>query len=166
MSVHKMTRIALLAAILYVAKVALEFLPNVELVSLLLILYTLVFGKDAFIIVIVFNLFQMIQWGVGTWLISYFYVWPLLCLLTILCKRIFKEEFVLWAIFSGIFGLIFGALFSLVYLVIEGPGSALAYWISGLTYDVVHAAANFILMLVCGKPLYRVLRQLRSRGLG
>ena len=70
MPVRKITRIALLSAILYVSKVALEFLPNVELVSLLTVLYTLVFGKEAFLIVTVFNLFELIQWGFGTWWVS------------------------------------------------------------------------------------------------
>ena len=161
MSVHKITRIALLSAILYIAKIVLDFLPNVELISLLTILFTLVFGKEAFIIVTVFNLFQFIQWGFGTWLISYFYVWPLLCLLTLLVKKIFKEEFVWWAVFAGAFGLIFGALFAVLYLVMGDPGYALSYWISGLLWDVWHAAANFILMLVLGKPLYRVLRRIK-----
>jgi len=163
MNVRKMTRIALLTAILYVAKLVLDFLPNVELVSLLVIIYTLVFGKEAFLIVTVFNLFQFIQWGFGTWLVSYFYVWPLLCMLTLLCKKIFKEEFILWSVFSGGFGLIFGSLFALLYLFVD-PAYALSYWIAGLPWDVCHAAANFVLMLVCGKPLYRVLRRLKSIG--
>ena len=161
MNVRKMTRIALLTAILYVAKLVLDFLPNVELVSLLVIIYTLVFGKEAFLIVTVFNLFQFIQWGFGTWLVSYFYVWPLLCLLTLLCKKIFKEEFILWSVFSGGFGLIFGSLFALLYLFVD-PAYALSYWIAGLPWDVWHAAANFVLMLVCGKPLYRVLMRLKA----
>ena len=88
MPVRKITRIALLSAILYVSKVALEFLPNVELVSLLTVLYTLVFGKEAFLIVTVFNLFELIQWGFGTWWVSYLYVWPLLVLITLLLKRV------------------------------------------------------------------------------
>ena len=159
MSVKKMTRIALLSAILYVAKLVLDFLPNVELVSLLVILYTLVFGTEALLIVTVFNFFQLIQWGFGTWLISYFYVWPLLCVLTLLLKRLLKEEFMLWAVFAGFFGLIFGSLFALLYVFVD-PAYALSYWIGGLMWDVWHAAANFVLMLFVGKPLYRVLKRL------
>ena len=60
MSVKKMTRIALLSAILYVSKVALDAFPNVEFISLLVILYTLVFGKESFLIVTVFNMFELI----------------------------------------------------------------------------------------------------------
>ena len=161
MSVQKLTRIALLGAILYVSKIALDFLPNVELVSLLVILYTLVFGKETFIIVTVFNLFQMIQWGIGTWLISYFYTWPLLCLITLLLKKMIKEEFVFWSIVSGTFGLLFGSLFAILYIPID-PAYALSYWIAGLPWDVWHGVWNFILMLVLGKPLYTVLNKMKT----
>ena len=161
MPVRKITRIALVSAILYVSKVALEFLPNVELVSLLTVLYTLVFGKEAFLIVTVFNLFELIQWGFGTWWVSYLYVWPLLVLITLLLKKIIKEEFLIWSVVSGLFGLIFGSLFAIVYLPVD-PAYALAYWISGLPWDVWHGVCNFVLMLVIGKPLYLLLKKVRT----
>ena len=87
MPVRKMTRIALLSAILYIAKVVLEFIPNVELISFLTIIYTLVFGTEALLIVTVFNMFELVQWGFGVWWISYLYVWPLLVLATMFIKR-------------------------------------------------------------------------------
>ena len=161
MPVRKITRIALLSAILYVSKVALEFLPNVELVSLLTVLYTLVFGKEAFLIVTVFNLFELIQWGFGTWWVSYLYVWPLLVLITLLLKRVIKEEFLIWSVVSGLFGLIFGSLFAIVYLPVDSA-YALAYWISGLPWDVWHGVCNSVLMLVIGKPLYLLLKKVRT----
>ena len=124
MSIQRMTRIALLSAILYVSKAVLEFLPNIELVSLLVILYSLVFGWEAMLIVTIFNLFELIQWGFGTWWFSYLYVWPLLCVITMLLKKLVKEEFLIWAIVSGSFGLIFGSLFALFYLFVETqPGT-------------------------------------------
>ena len=109
MPVRKMTRIALLSAILYIAKVVLEFIPNVELISFLTIIYTLVFGTEALLIVTVFNMFELVQWGFGVWWISYLYVWPLLVLATMFIKRMLamggfgKDEFVLWAVVSGSF---------------------------------------------------------------
>ncbi len=162
MLVRTMTRIAMLAAVLYVSKVVLEFAPNVELVSLLTILYTIVFGKEALIIVTVFNMFELIQWGFGLWWVSYLYTWPALCLLVLLLKKILKEEFVLWAVFAGGFGLLFGAFFAAAYLPVD-PAYALSYWITGLPWDVWHGAANFILMLVLGKPLYKVLKRMKGQ---
>ena len=142
MSISKITRIALLSAILYVSKAVLEFLPNVELVSLLVILYTLVLGSETFMVIAVFNLFEFIQWGFGTWWVS---------------KKMIKEEFLAWGVVAGGFGLLFGSLFALVYLPVD-PAYALAYWISGLPWDVWHGVWNFVLMAVLGKPLYRVLK--------
>ena len=161
MSVQKLTRIALLSAILYVSKLALDFLPNVELVSLFIILYALVFGKETLITITVFNLFQIIQWGIGSWTISYLYVWPILCLMTLFLKKIMKEEFIAWSIVSGEFGLIFGSLFAVLYLFVD-PAYALSYWIAGLPWDVWHAVWNFVLMLILGKPLYRVLNKMKN----
>lgn len=165
MSVQRITRIALLSAILYVSKVALEFLPNIELVSLLVILYSLVFGWETILIVTVFNMFELIQWGFGTWWFSYLYVWPLLCVITMLLKKLIKEEFVIWAIVSGVFGLIFGSLFAVFYLFVD-RGYALAYWISGLPWDVVHCVGNFVLMLLVGKPLYKLLKTAKHKIYG
>lgn len=157
MSVRKITRIALLSAILYVSKAVLDFLPNVELVSLLVIVYTLVLGSETFVVITVFNLFELIQWGFGTWWVSYLYVWPLLCLAVLLLKKVVKEEFLVWGVVAGGFGLLFGSLFAVVYLPVD-PSYALAYWISGLPWDVWHGVWNFVLMAVLGKPLYRVLK--------
>lgn len=151
-----------MSAILYVSKVALEFLPNIELVSLLVVIYSLVFGWETILIVTVFNMFELIQWGFGTWWFSYLYVWPLLCAITMLLKKLIKEEFVIWAIVSGVFGLIFGSLFALFYLFVDTK-YAFAYWISGLPWDVVHCVGNFVLMLVLGKPVYKLLKMLNQK---
>lgn len=163
MPVKKLTRIALLSAVLYVSKAALEFMPNVELVSLLIIVYTLVFGSETLIVITVFNLFELIQWGFGTWWVSYLYVWPLLCFLVLLTRRLFQEEFLLWGVVSGLFGLAFGGLFALAYLPI-GRAYALSYWISGLPWDVWHGGCNFVLTVLLAKPLYHVLKRIQKEN--
>lgn len=157
MSVRKITRIALLSAILYVSKAVLEMFPNVELVSILIIVYTLVFGTETFLIITVFNIFELVQWGFGSWWVSYLYVWPLLCLGVLLLKRLVKEEFLVWSVVAGCFGLAYGGLFAIVYLPIDSS-YALTYWISGLLWDVWHGVWNFALMLALGKPLYKILK--------
>ena len=161
MSVKTITRIALMSAILYVSKFALDAIPNVELVSFLLIIYTIVFGKETLIVATVFNLFQFIQWGVGDWLFMYLYIWPLLVLVTLLLKKVVKEEFLVWAIVSGMFGLAFGFLCTPVYLIEVGPATALAKWVSGLVFDIPHGIFNFLIMLVLGKPMYKLLKKLK-----
>ena len=84
-----------------------------------------------------------------------------LVLITLLLKKIIKEEFLIWSVVSGLFGLIFGSLFAIVYLPVD-PAYALAYWISGLPWDVWHGVCNFVLMLVIGKPLYLLLKKIKN----
>lgn len=158
----QMVRIALLGAVIYAAQAGLAFLPNVELVSLLILVDTLVFGKEAFWMILVFNLFEGIQWGFGLWWVTYLFVWPLLMGIVLLLKKTVREDFLLWAVVLGGFGLCFGAFFAAAYLPVD-PKYALGYWISGLLWDVWHAAANFVLCLVLGKPLYRILYKLSVR---
>ncbi|MCL2050628.1 MAG: hypothetical protein FWG91_02690 [Lachnospiraceae bacterium] len=161
MPIRKIVRIAFLSAILTVAMMAIKPLPNIELISLLVIVYALLFGKDTFIIVTVFSLIEGLIWGFGLWWVSYLYVWPLLCLIVILLKRFIKEEFLVWAVVSGIFGLCFGTLFALVYLPVD-PAYAFSYWIAGLPWDVWHGVWNFVLMAAVGKPIYRVLKKFKD----
>lgn len=161
MRIETITRVALLSATLYVSKLALEFLPNVELVSFLIIIFALVFGKETFLIITVFNLFQLVQWGFGIWWISYLYVWPLLCAAVLLLKKLIGEEFVVWAILSGVFGLVFGALFAVAYLPVD-ISYAVTYWVSGLPFDVWHGICNFLIMLAIGKPVYTACKKISA----
>ena len=67
----------LLTAVLFVLQVALSYLPNIELVSLSVILYTLVLGKRVIPILLAFSLLEGLLYGFGIWWISYLYIWPI-----------------------------------------------------------------------------------------
>lgn len=107
------TLIGVMVATLEVAKFALSFLPNVELVTLLIMLYTLYFGRKIIYVIPVFVLIEGIVWGFGIWWIMYLYLWPLLALITYLFRK--TESVIFWAVLAGVFGLIFGALCAIPY---------------------------------------------------
>lgn len=146
-------------AMLEAAKQALVFLPNVELVTLLVILYTLYFGKKTGYVIFAFVLFEGIWYGFGLWWLMYAYIWPFLALITYLFRKIDSVWF--FSILAGMFGLFFGALCSIPYLFIGGPRSAFAWWIAGIPYDIIHCISNFVLCMVLFLPLRKVLKRLR-----
>ena len=132
---------AMMGTVMVVSKEALAFLPNVELVSLLTILFTLVFRRRVIGALAVFLLLEGVLYGFGTWWVMYLYIWPLLAGVTWLfrwMKRAWQ-----WAILSGLFGLAFGTLCSLTYFPVGGVQMVIAWIISGLSFDVVHAGGNF-----------------------
>lgn len=148
------------AALMVGVQVAMAPLPNIEAVSLIVILITLAFSYRALYAVLVFVLAEGLIYGFGLWFLSYLYLWPALVLLTVAFAPLLGESVLGWAIFSGAYGLIFGALYALVYLFIGGPSLFLSGWISGIPFDVAHCAGNFVLCLALFSPLRRVLRRI------
>ena len=148
----------MMIATIEVAKNALVFIPNVELVSLLVILFTLYFGKKILFVIPAFILLEGCIYGFGHWWIRYLYVCPLLALITSIMIK--QESVWVWAIMSGSFGLAFGALCSIPYIVLSGPKAAFAWWVSGIPFDILHCVSNFVLCLVLLNPLSKVMRKM------
>lgn len=146
----------LMGALLVVGKQAMSGLPNIEPVTLLVVLITLELPRETPAAITVFLLLQGVLYGFGLWWAMYIYVWYLLALLTWLLRRM--DSALGWAVFSGVYGLCFGGLCAGVYLVAKTPAFALSWWLSGLPYDGMHGAGNFVLMLAAYRPLRRALR--------
>ena len=146
----------LMGALLVVSKQAMSGLPNIEPVTLLVILFALELPRETPGAVTVFFLLQGVLYGFGLWWAMYLYVWYLLALLAWLLRRM--DNALGWAVFSGIYGLCFGGLCAAVYLVANTPAFALSWWLSGLSYDAMHGVGNFVIMLLLYRPLRRALQ--------
>ena len=140
----------LMGALLVVSKQAMSGLPNIEPVTLLVILFALELPRETPGAVTVFILLQGVLYGFGLWWAMYLYVWYLLALLAWLLRRM--DNALGWAVFSGIYGLCFGGLCAAVYLVAKTPAFALSWWLSGLSYDAMHGVGNFVIMLLLYRP--------------
>ncbi|WP_455716108.1 hypothetical protein [Anaerosporobacter sp.] len=158
LSIKDIALIGIMSATLIAGKMAL-FLPNIEIVSLLIIIFTLTFGYKVFYSIAVFTCIETFIWGMGLWFIMYIYIWTLLAIITYLFRK--QDSAWFWSIVSGLFGLCFGALGSIVYLVIGGVKTAFAWWIAGIPWDVTHCIGNFVLALFLYKPLMTVFRKLK-----
>lgn len=134
LKVKETALLALLSAILLIGQIALGFLPNIEVVTLLIMVYSIVFRKKVFFIIYVFVLAEGLVYGFGIWWFNYLYVWSIQAVINLLFRK--QKSVVFWSILSGFYGITFGALCSLPYFAIGGPSAAFAYWVSGLAYDI------------------------------
>ena len=162
---HKVYELALmgvLTALLFMGQVFMSFLPNIEIVSLLIILYTVFFGKKVFLMIYCFVFLEGFLYGFGMWFFNYLYVWTILALVCLPLRKNRSAAF--WSVISGFFGLFFGTLCTLPYLIIGGTAAAFSYWISGLGFDLTHCIGNVVLCLVLFKPLYSLLEKAVSRA--
>ena len=146
----------LMGALLVVSKQAMSGVPNVEPVTLLIILFALELPRETPGAITVFLVMQGVLYGFGIWWAMYIYIWYLLALLARLLRRM--DNAFGWAVFSGLYGLCFGGLCSVVYLFAKTPAFALSWWLSGLSYDAMHGVGNFVIMLLLYRPLRRALQ--------
>ncbi len=149
----------LLAALVFVLQIALSFLPNVELVTLLFILYVLVYGPKAFLIIYAFVFLEGVYYGFGLWWMNYLYVWAVQAAVTLLFRK--EKSMIFWALMAGIYGITFGTLCSIPYFFMGGVQSGFAYIVSGLSFDLVHAVSNVVVTLILYKPIRSILEKNR-----
>ena len=158
LTIKDITIMALMVAIIEVCKFALAHIPNVELTSFWIIMFTLYFGKRIFYIIPVFILIEGAVYGIHLWWIMYLYAWPLLAIVTLLLRKM-KGAWE-WSMVSGIFGLMFGFLCAIPYIFTSGIYGAFAYWVAGIPFDLIHGIANFLIMLVLYTPLNTVMSKM------
>ena len=153
---------SILGALMFAAKVAMAARPNIEPVTLLLILATLAFGAKSFITCGIYVLLEGLVYGFSTWWIPYLYAWPLLVLLTLLFRK--RRNRFFWAFFAALFGFLFGFLFLpvnyFVYDMASHPELLTAYILNDIPFDLIHAGGNFVLVLIALPPLHRALSTL------
>ena len=150
-----------LGALTFGAKVAMSGLPNIEPVSLMVMLMAVVFGWKALYPVYLYVLMEVLLYGINLWNINYLYVWTLLAVAAILMRRLRNPLW--WALLSGVFGMAFGLLCAPVYIAIGGVDYALRWWLAGIVFDIPHAIGNFVIALLLFAPLRTLLQRLYAR---
>jgi len=150
----------MLGALTFAAKVAMAGLPNIEPVSLFAMLFAVVFGKKCIYPIYTYVVMEFLFYGLHLWSVNYLYVWAILAFAAWILRKM--EHPLGWAVLSGGFGMLFGLLCAPVYLFSGGPGFAVSWWISGIPFDLAHAAGNFVIALVLFVPLRRLLTKLYS----
>ena len=162
--VRDMALIGLMVALIEVCKLTMSALPNIELTTFWVILFTLYFGKKIYFVIPVFIFLEGLIYGFGFWWLMYLFAWPLLAFLT---QKLQEHSSVMtWSVLAGIFGLSFGLLCSLPYFLIATTGTlavrlqiTFAWWVAGIPWDIVHGLSNFIIM----SQLYRPLKNIMER---
>jgi len=151
---------AVCGILMYLSQVVMASLPNFELVSLLVIVFSRYAGDRIFLIVSVFVLLEGITYGFGLWWISYLYIWFILAFVTYLFRKVHHLFF--WVVLAGLFGLCFGTLTAIPYLFISNLDFVKAYIIAGIPFDIAHAGGNIILTAILYVPLTKTMKTVIS----
>ena len=136
------------AATIECAKLALSFLPNVELVTLLTALYGYVFGWLGVLSAVVFVCIEPLIYGINSWVITYFVYWPLVAFVFMMLRRArVRNRWILTAVAVGL-TVFFGVLSSVIDVAIMiGVNeyylkNCIIYYLRGVVFYVVQTVCN------------------------
>ena len=168
-ALFELTLFAMFGSFMFVSKVFMEFLPNIHLLGMLIMVLTVVFRAKALIPIYIYVFLNGVYSGFATWWFPYLYVWTVLWGATMLLPKNMpkKVALIVYPIVCALHGLLFGVLYA--------PGQALLYgytfeqtlvWISmGMSFDLLHTAGDFcagLLIVPLSEALKKILTS-RSR---
>lgn len=154
---------AMLATLMLLSKLLMEALPNVHLIGVLTMVYTIALRGRALIPLYLYVFLNGLVAGFNLWWVPYLYIWTLLFLVTLLLPRTMSRRtcVIVYPVICALHGLAYGALYAPAQALMFGLDfdGMVAWIIAGLPFDLVHAAGNFVMgMLVL--PLSDVLSRL------
>ncbi len=147
-------------ALIYVLKMLLAGLPNIEPVSLLVFAAGMVCGKKAMLAIAVYAALEVLTWGAGLWNLPYVYVWFMLAWLG---RQLAVSPLLLQSAACAGFDLAFGALCALPMVFVSGPEGALAWWMAGIPFDLIHCLSGFVSCLLLLRPVRSILERMAGR---
>lgn len=142
----------LLGTIMYVLKLIMEPYPNIHLTSMLIMVYTAVFGVKALYPIYIFvaiSGIQAVASGSILWWPPYLYIWLFPFFVTLLIpKKLNKKILIpLYMIACSLHGFLYGTLYAPMQALMFGfDFKATCVWIvSGLSFDAIHGVSNFFM---------------------
>ena len=155
---------AVLAALMFASKKAMELVPNVHLLGMFIVSITVVYRAYALIPIYVYVLLDGIFGGFSTWWVPYLYIWAILWAMAMLIPNFLpqKVRFALYIGASTLHGFLFGTLYAPFHALIFGLDfkGMVAWIITGLPFDAIHGVSN----LICGfliPPMIEIMQRIR-----
>lgn len=146
LTVREITVFAMLGALLFGSKMLLEAVPNIHPLTMLIMVYTLVYRKKAIFPLLVYLVLDTVKWGFAT-MIPYWYIFPLVWLCTLAIPKAVSgvRLQIVCTVICTLFGLLFGVLYApwQAFLWKLDLPKTLTWIAAGFYFDLLHAAGNF-----------------------
>ncbi len=157
---------AMLGTIMACSDILMELLPNIHLLGMLTMVYTLTFRWKALIPIYVYVMIYGLYSGFSVWWVPYLYIWTILWGMTMLLPKNMPKKIacVVYPAVCCLHGLAFGVLYAPAQALLFGFDfqQTLAWVASGLPFDIIHGVGNLLAGLLI-VPLSELLKKLARK---
>lgn len=159
LTIKEMTLFGMLGAVMYCSKIFMEFLPNVHLLGVFTIAFTIVYRKKALYPIYVYVMLNGLFAGFNMWWIPYLYVWTVLWGVTMLLPKHTPKT--VYILLCSAHGFLYGTLYAPAQAIMFGLDfrGMIAWIIAGLPFDCIHGVANLCVGVLIA-PIVSLLRRL------
>ncbi len=158
----------MLGTIMFCSKIIMELLPNIHLIGMFTMVFTLVFRKKALIPIYIYVILSGIYAGFTNWWIPYIYIWTVLWGITMLLPKNMPKKVacIVYPVVCLMHGLFYGVLYAPAQALLFGLNfkQALAWIIAGLPFDIMHGIGNFCAGFLV-VPLSETMKRLNKKTL-
>lgn len=152
---------AMLGAVMYVSKLIMEAVPNIHLIGVFTIAFTVVYRRKALYPIYIYVILMGVLNGFAAWWIPHLYLWAFLWGAVMLLPKKLpgKLQPVIYMTVCAAHGFLYGTLYAPAQALLYGLNfkGMLAWIAAGLPFDLIHGVSNFF----CGilvLPIVSILR--------
>ena len=152
-TIRNISLISILTALLFTLKYAFGFIVGFEVVTLLTAAIAIFTPfLVSFTTTVTFLLLLPVVYGVGTWYIVYWFIFPIETLSSFGLKKILKKNNVFFAIWAGLWGFSIMFWFAMSDAVLYGQAYAIAQMATAVVPNLIEGTSNIILGLLIFYP--------------
>lgn len=147
-SIYELVLLPILGVLMFVSKLVMEFLPNIHLLGMFIMVFTLVYRTKALVPIYVYVFLLWFMGGFAPWWWANLYTWTILWAVTMLLPRQMPRRLaaVVYPAVCALHGFAYGALCAPVQAVLFGLGwrGTLSWIVAGLPFDAIHGIGNLL----------------------
>lgn len=161
LTVREMAVFGMLGALMYASKLLLEIAPNIHLLGVFTIAFTVVYRKKALFPIYLYVLLNGIFSGFAAWWVPYLYIWTVLwgAVMLLPAHIPLRIRPLVYMTVCALHGFLFGTLYAPAQALLYGLSfrGMIAWILAGLPWDVLHGVSNFF----CGILIVPIISGLR-----
>ena len=175
MDSRRVVLVAVLGALIGVSRIPFAPLPNIQPCTFLIMMVGIAFGAETgFLVGIMTAAISNIFLGQGYWTIWQMLSWGLVGAISSWMRPLLTEDtesgrvlrVKAAAVVSALFGIMYGVIMDTSTFLMFFPPTPYAYIaviLSGMVFNILHAAGNFYFTLFFGERVYGIMKRIRMR---
>ena len=152
LTTREITIFAMLGAVMYASKLLMEVAPNIHLLGVFTIAFTVVYRKKALYPIYIYVILNGIFSGFAAWWVPYLYVWTVLWAVVMLLPEHLPKKLrpLIYMTICAAHGFLFGTLYAPAQAILFGMSfhGMVSWIIAGLPFDLIHGVSNFFCCLL------------------